>query len=92
MFISIFPFTPKLARVMIVFMKKKNPAAQALGILGGKARLKAIGPEGFAEMGKKGGKGRLRTMTADERSVIATKASRAAAKARKQKQKQEGKA
>jgi len=64
-------------------MKKKNPAAQALGKLGGRARMKAIGPEGFAEMGKKGGKGRLRTMTAEQRSAIAIKASKAAAAARK---------
>jgi hypothetical protein len=69
-------------------MKKKNPAAQALGRLGGRARLEAIGPEGFAEMGSKGGKGRLRTMTAQERSAIARKASQAAAKARKRRKKE----
>jgi hypothetical protein len=62
-------------------MKKKNPAAQALGRLGGKARLKSIGPEGFAEMGKR----RLKTMTPEERRAIATKASKAAARARKRK-------
>jgi len=65
-------------------MKKKNPAAQELGRLGGKARLKQIGPEGFAEMGKK----RLKTMTPEQRRAIATKASKAAAAARKRKNKE----
>jgi hypothetical protein len=46
----------------------------------------SIGPKGFAEMGKKGGKGRLRTMTPEERTAIATKAGKArAAAARKRK-------
>jgi hypothetical protein len=67
-------------------VKKKNPAAVALGKLGGKATLKSIGSEGFAEMGKKGGKGRLKTMTPEERTAIATKAGKArAAAARKRK-------
>lgn len=39
----------------------------------------------LAKIGRKGGKARLRTMTADERKAIATKASRAAAKARTRK-------
>lgn len=71
-------------------MKKKNPAAQALGRLGGRARVRDIGVEGFRKMGSKGGKARLRSMTAAERSAIATIASKAAAAARtKRKQEKE---
>lgn len=69
-------------------MKKKNRAAVQLGRLGGKATLKAIGTKGFAAMGRIGGKSRLRTMTADERRRIATKASSAAAEKRKQRKKE----
>jgi hypothetical protein len=36
----------------------------------------------LSELGRKGGKARLKTMTAERRREIATKASRAAAKAR----------
>jgi hypothetical protein len=66
---------------------KKNPAAQALGKLGGRARRENIGVEGFREMGRKGGKARLRTLTPKQRSAIATKASKAAAAARKKRKK-----
>lgn len=63
-------------------MKKKNPAAQALGKLGGKARVRDIGVEGFRKLGSKGGKARRRNLTPEQRSAIATKASKAAAAAR----------
>jgi hypothetical protein len=36
----------------------------------------------LSELGRKGGKARLKTMTSEERRAIATKASKAAAKAR----------
>jgi hypothetical protein len=39
----------------------------------------------LAEIGRKGGKARLQTMTAEERSERARKASKAAARARKKK-------
>jgi hypothetical protein len=39
----------------------------------------------LAEIGRKGGKARLKTMTAEQRREIATKASKAAAAARKKK-------
>ena len=39
----------------------------------------------LSEIGRKGGKARLKTMTAEQRTEIATKASRAAALARKKK-------
>ena len=42
----------------------------------------------LSELGKKGGKARLRTMTAEQRQAIARKASKAAAEARKRKAKQ----
>ena len=42
----------------------------------------------LAEIGRRGGKARLETMTAEQRRAIATKASKAAAKARTLKAKQ----
>jgi hypothetical protein len=42
----------------------------------------------LAEIGRKGGKARMKTMTPEQRKEIATKASRAAAAARKRKAKQ----
>jgi DNA repair protein RadC len=54
--------------------KKKNPAAQALGQLGGKARAKALSAEELSEIGKKGARVRLKKQTAAERSEIARKA------------------
>jgi phage gp16-like protein len=42
----------------------------------------------LAELGRKGGKARLKTMTAEERRAVATKASKAAAKARTRKAKE----
>jgi hypothetical protein len=41
----------------------------------------------LAELGRKGGKKRLETMTPEERSKVARKAARASAKARKKKKK-----
>jgi hypothetical protein len=42
----------------------------------------------LSELGRKGGKARLKTMTAEQRREIATKASKAAAKARTRKAKE----
>ena len=42
----------------------------------------------LSELGRKGGKARLKTMTAEQRREIATKASKAAAKARARKAKE----
>jgi hypothetical protein len=39
----------------------------------------------MAEIGRRGGKARLKTMTAEERRAIATRASKAAAEARRRK-------
>jgi hypothetical protein len=66
---------------------KKNPAAQALGKLGGKARAKALSDAELSEIGKKGASARTSKLSAAERSEIAKKAVQARiAKQRQQKQ------
>jgi general stress protein YciG len=55
-------------------MAKKNPAAQALGQLGGKARAKALSAARLSEIGRKGAHARQKSLTAAERSEIARKA------------------
>jgi hypothetical protein len=58
-------------------MKKKNPAAVALGRLGGVARAKSLTPEEREESARKAGKARLTTMTAKQRREVAKKAAAA---------------
>jgi general stress protein YciG len=70
-------------------MTKKNPAAQALGQLGGKARAKALSRSKLSEIGKKGARARLKKLTAAERSEIARKA--VGAREAKRAKKKEGK-
>lgn len=53
---------------------KKNPAAQALGKLGGNARAKALSAAELSEIAKKGAKARSKNLTAAQRSEIARKA------------------
>jgi general stress protein YciG len=55
-------------------MAKKNPAAQALGQLGGKARAKSLSRTEMSEIGKKGARARMKKLTAAQRSAIAKKA------------------
>jgi general stress protein YciG len=55
-------------------MAKKNPAAQALGKLGGRARAKALTEAQLSEIASKGGQARRETLTAAQRSEIARKA------------------
>jgi general stress protein YciG len=55
-------------------MAKKNPAAQALGQLGGKARAKALSAKQLTEIGRKGARARQKSLTAAQRSEIARKA------------------
>jgi hypothetical protein len=55
-------------------MKKKNPAAQALGRLGGRARAKALSTEALTKIGKKGGRARAKNLSAGELSAIGRKA------------------
>jgi hypothetical protein len=64
---------------------KKNPAAQALGKLGGTARAKALSDAELSEIARKGAEARASKLTAAKRSEIARKAVQARiAKQRKQ--------
>lgn len=51
--------------------KKKNPNAQALGRLGGKARAENLSDTEIAKISSKGGKARAEKLTAAERHRIA---------------------
>jgi general stress protein YciG len=59
--------------------RKKNPAAVALGRLGGKARAKRLTPEELSEIGKRGSE----SMTPEERKERAMLAGQASGQARK---------
>jgi hypothetical protein len=50
---------------------KKNPNAQSLGSLGGKARAESLSVAELAEIARKGGKARAEKLTAAERRRIA---------------------
>jgi general stress protein YciG len=71
--------------------KHKNPAAVALGRLGGKkggrARMASMSPEERSEFARQGGKvsakGRKRKLTSEQRSAIARKAGLAGGRGRK---------
>jgi hypothetical protein len=64
---------------------KKNPAAQALGKLGGKARAKALSDAELSKIARKGAEARASKLSAAKRSEIARKAVQARiAKQRKQ--------
>jgi len=54
--------------------RKKNPHAQALGALGGKARTENLSAAEIAEIASKGGKARAKTLSAARRREIAKKA------------------
>ncbi len=58
-------------------MAKKNPAAQALGKLGGKARAESLSASQLSEIGQKGAEARKKALTAAQRSEIARKAAQA---------------
>jgi hypothetical protein len=66
---------------------KKNPAAQALGKLGGKARAKALSEAELSEIARKGAEARASKLSAAKRSEIARKA----VQARIAKQRNQGK-
>lgn len=53
---------------------KKNPAAQALGKLGGTARAKALSESELSRIGKSGARARQKKLSAEQRSEIARKA------------------
>ena len=63
--------------------KKKNPNAQALGSLGGRARAKVLSDADASEIASKGGKARAAKLSAAERVRIAKLA--VAARERKRK-------
>lgn len=56
---------------------KKNPAAQALGKLGGKARAKALSDAELSEIARKGAEARANKLSPAKRSEIARKAVKA---------------
>lgn len=66
---------------------KKNPAAQALGKLGGKARARALSEAELTEIARKGAEARASKLSAAKRSEIARKA----VQARISKQRNQGK-
>ena len=65
--------------------RKKNPHAQALGSLGGKARAKNLSAEERAEIARQGGRARFAKMSAEERSRYAKRL--VAARERKRREK-----
>ncbi len=56
---------------MLRMSKKKNPHAQALGSLGGKARAKSLSDDEMARIASEGGKARAAKLTPAERKRIA---------------------
>jgi hypothetical protein len=64
--------------------RKKNPHAQALGTLGGKARAEQLSDSEIVKIASKGGKARAKKLTAAERKRIAQAA--VAARERKRSQ------
>jgi dihydrodipicolinate synthase/N-acetylneuraminate lyase len=75
--------------IIITMGQKKNPHAQALGRLGGKARAERLSDSEIAKIASKGGKARAEKLTAAERKQIAQMA--VAARARKRLQARKGK-
>jgi hypothetical protein len=72
-------------------MSKKNPAAQALGRLGGKARAKALTDAELSKIGTLGARARRKKLSPEERSEIARKAVQARIAKYGQKTRKEGK-
>jgi hypothetical protein len=70
--------------------KKKNPAAQALGQLGGKARAEALSRDELSKIGRKGAAARHKSLTAAQRSQIAKKAVQVRIAKHKQKSRRKG--
>jgi hypothetical protein len=72
-----------LSKIMLGMSQKKNPHAQALGSLGGRARAERLSSAEMTKISRKGGKARAAKLTASERSRIAKLA--VAARERKRK-------
>ncbi len=77
-----------LSKIMLRMGKKKNPHAQALGALGGKARAENLPQSEIAKIASKGGKARASKLSAARRREIALKA--VAARERKRAQQWKG--
>jgi len=67
---------------------KKNPHAQALGSLGGRARAEQLSPSEMTKIASKGGKARAEKLSAADRKRIAKAA--VAARERKRAQAKKG--
>jgi hypothetical protein len=78
----------ELSKILICMNGKKNPHAQALGRLGGKARAEKLPEAEIAKIASKGGRARAERLSAAERSRIARKA--VAARERKNAQAKKG--
>ena len=72
-----------LSKIILCMARKKNPHAQALGSLGGKARAENLSDAEITKIASKGGKARAAKLSAAERSRIAKLA--VAARERKRK-------
>jgi hypothetical protein len=57
--------------IILAMSRKKNPHAQALGRLGGKARAKSLSDAEITKIASEGGKARAAKLTAAERRRIA---------------------
>ena len=75
-----------LGKIILSMGRKKNPHAEALGALGGKARAENLSGAQLAEIGSKGGKARAERLSAARRREIAELA--VAARERKRSQQQ----
>lgn len=58
-------------------MKKKNPAAQALGTRGGESRAESMSDAALSDHGRMMAKRRMVKLTPAKRSAIASKAAKA---------------
>jgi hypothetical protein len=63
-----------LSKIIPLMVRKKNPHAQALGALGGKARTEKLTDTELSEIASKGGKARAESLSAARRREIAKKA------------------
>jgi hypothetical protein len=73
-----------IRKTMVRMGKKKNPNAQALGRLGGKARAKNLSDAEITKIASKGGTARAAKLSAAERSRIAKLAAAARESKRKE--------
>ena len=67
-----FPLTClALSKIIVHMAHKKNPNAQALGTLGGRARAENLSDADIAKIARKGGRARAAKLSAAERIRIA---------------------